>query len=66
MTAHYLYGTIRILGHCRFRWWEDQADGMRSIEIEPAHCPACVAELQRQYPRSVLLTEVEGEVEVKS
>ena len=34
--------------HCTFVWRQPESGYQRTVEVEPQHCPACVAELERQ------------------
>ncbi len=45
-------GTIRVRRHCTFRWyradrWWDNSVATRTVEIEPHHCSACVAAVEK-------------------
>ncbi len=51
-TATVSRGTIRVRRHCTFRWWRadrwwDDSEATRHIEIEPHHCAACIAAVER-------------------
>jgi hypothetical protein len=39
-------GSIRIRKHCTFPWREPEKGGRRIVEIGPAHCAPCLAELR--------------------
>ena len=34
--------------HCTFVWRQPESGYQRSVDIEPHHCPACIAELEKQ------------------
>ena len=51
-SATVVRGTIRVRRHCTFRWWRadrwwDDSEATRNIEIEPHHCGACIAAVEK-------------------
>jgi len=34
--------------HCTFVWRQPESGYQRSVDVEAHHCPACIAELEKQ------------------
>jgi len=44
--GYYVEGTITILDHCTFHWWQvAKAAGPRVVEIGSQHCDRCISSL---------------------
>lgn len=42
-----VFGPVTVRGCCTFQWREPEGGGPRTIDIRPAHCPACIVEVCR-------------------
>ena len=65
MSSHLVHGLTRIRGHCVFAWTETvDSRSLRSYELAPNHCEACVSELRTLHAGATFVETSRGMSEV--